>query len=132
MQEEIQGPRRALPAALSSLVLLALLAGCAAPARDRVIVDTKGVDPQAYRVDLEECAEYAGLVDVRGRVVSGAAGGAVLYGILGWALDDADRAERTATAGAVLGGAGGGVRASREQDRVMRNCLRGRGYRVLN
>lgn len=114
------------------LLLASLLAACVAPARDRVIVDTKGVDPDRYRVDLEECAEYAGLVDVQGRVITNAAGGAVLYGVLGAILDDGDTAKRTAGAGAVFGGVRGGVRATREQDRVIRNCLRGRGYRVLN
>ena len=114
------------------IVALLALAGCVAPARDRVIVDTKGVDPETYRIDLEECAEYAGLVDVQGRVVTNAAGGAVLYGVLGAVLADGDLAKRTAGAGGVLGGVRGGVRATREQDRVMRNCLRGRGYRVLN
>ncbi len=97
-----------------------------------MIVDTKGVDPDRYRVDLEECAEYAGLVNVQGQVVTSAAGGAVLYGVLGAILDDGDLAKRTAGAGAVFGGVRGGVRATREQDRVIRNCLRGRGYRVLN
>lgn len=114
------------------LAFLLALAGCMAAPRDRVIVDTKGVDPQTYRIDLEECAEYAGLVDVQGRVVTNAAGSAVLYGVLGAILDDGDTARRTAGAGAVFGGARGGVKATREQDRVMRNCLRGRGYRVLN
>jgi hypothetical protein len=120
-----------VPAIALAAVLL-LLAGCAGPAQERVIVDTKGVDPERYRVDLEECAEYAGLVDVRGQVVTGAAGGAVLYGVLGAILDDGDTAKRTAGAGGLLGGVRGGVRATREQNRILRNCLRGRGYSVLN
>ena len=124
--------RAPLPVLAVALIATLLVAGCVAPARDRVIVDTKGVDPDRYRVDLEDCAEYAGIVDVQGQVVTGAAGGAVLYGVLGAILDDGDLAKRTAGAGAVFGGVRGGVRATREQDRVMRNCLRGRGYRVLN
>jgi len=109
-----------------------LAAGCAGRSEDRIIVDTKGVDPTRYADDLVECAEYAGLVDVQGQVLTSAAGSAVLYGVLGAILDSGDTAKRTAGAGAVFGGVRGGISATREQDRIIKNCLRGRGYRVLN
>lgn len=119
------------PSALCCMVAV-LASGCAGRAEDRIIVDTKGVDPGRYAEDLGECAEYAGLVDVEGRVLASAAGSAVLYGVLGAILDDGDTAERTAGAGAVFGGVRGGFDATREQERIIRNCLSGRGYRVLN
>ena len=39
---------------------------------------------------------------------------------------------RGAGAGGVVGGARGAASGEREKDQVLRNCLRGRGYRVLN
>ena len=122
--------RRSATVVLSG-ALACMLAGCAS-APERIIVDQKGIDPAAYQRDLDECAEYAGLVDVQAQVATGAAGGAVLYGVLGAILDDLSTGARTAGAGAVFGGARGGVQATREQHRVIRNCLNGRGYRVLN
>lgn len=114
------------------LALCVALSACAAQPRDRVIVDMQGVNQERYRVDVEDCAEYAGLVNVEGQVVRGAAGGAALYGIIGAIFAGGEGAARGAGAGGAIGAAQGGVRATQEQTRVMRNCLRGRGYRVLN
>ena len=113
--------------------MMALLAsGCAGRAEDRIIIDTKGIDPERYAEDLGECAEYAGLVDVEGRVLTSAASSAVLYGVLAAILDDSDTAERVAGAGALFGGVRGGISATAEQQRIIKNCLNGRGYLVLN
>ncbi|MEE4301808.1 MAG: hypothetical protein V2J24_20390 [Pseudomonadales bacterium] len=114
------------------LALSVGLSACAAQPRDRVIVDMQGVNQERYRVDVEDCAEYAGIVNVEGQVVRGAAGGAALYGVIGAIFAGSEGAARGAGAGGVLGAARGGMEATREQTRVMRNCLRGRGYRVLN
>ena len=45
---------------------------------------------------------------------------------------NSDTAERAAGVGGVIGGAKGAGSGLRERDRVVKNCLRGRGYRVLN
>lgn len=92
----------------------------------------KGVDPAQYRVDLMECERYADQVDLGGRAVGGAAAGAVVGGLIGAAVGDSDSAKRSAGAGAVVGGARGTGSAVREQQVVVRNCLRHRGYTVLN
>lgn len=116
---------------ISVLLSAAGLAGCAAPA-ERVIVDTKGIDPAEYRRDLAECSEYAEQVDASGRALGGAAAGATLYGVLGAILGDGDTAKRTAGAGGVVGGARGAKSGYDEKTRVIRRCLSGRGYSVLN
>ncbi|MGH8495177.1 MAG: glycine zipper family protein [Gammaproteobacteria bacterium] len=115
----------------SALLLMALLlaAGCA---RDRPIVDTKGVNPVAYRQDLAECQNYARQVETGRQVAGGVAAGAVVGGLFGAAVGDSDTAKRGAGAGSVAGGARGAGHAAHEKEQVVRNCLRGRGYRVLN
>lgn len=116
-----------------SILLVALaLAGCAGRNAGGPIVDMKGVDPAQYRIDRMECQEYAEQVAVGGRAAGGAAAGAVVGGLIGAAVGNSDTAKRTAGAGAVVGGARGTGDAVRERQQVVRNCLRNRGYAVLN
>lgn len=116
---------------LTALVLA--LAGCAGrDTRGGPIVDMKGVNPVQYRSDLSECQAYAEQVAVGGRAAGGAVTGAVLGGVLGAVVGNSDTAERSAGAGAVVGGARGTGSALRERQTVVRNCLRNRGYAVLN
>jgi outer membrane lipoprotein SlyB len=61
-----------------------------------------------------------------------AAGGAVLGGALGAVRGSTKDARRGATAGAVIGATKGVADAMKSKDEVLRNCLTGRGYRVLN
>lgn len=53
-------------------------------------------------------------------------------GALGAIAGNSGTAERAAGVGGVIGGAKGAGSGLRERDRVVKNCLRGRGYRVLN
>ena len=108
-----------------------LLAGCASGGYDEPIVDMKGVNRAQYERDLEECRAYAAQVDVGGEAVEGAVGGAIFGGILGAIFGNSDSAERGAGGGAVVGGAKGAGQAVERQERVIRNCLRQRGYKVL-
>lgn len=121
---------------LIALVILVLASGCASnrqgPAGSGVIVDTQGVDPVAYQTDLADCEAYAEEVRVGGRVVTGAAAGAVVGGAVGAVSGDRIDTERAAATGAVVGGARGAQGAMTERQRVVRNCMVGRGYRVLN
>ncbi|HEX4881005.1 MAG TPA: glycine zipper family protein [Porticoccaceae bacterium] len=114
--------------------LLALAVGCAGQRRgeDRVIVDMQGVDRYAYRQDLADCEAYADEVRVGRRAAGGAVAGAVIGGAVGAIAGDHHTAERAAGVGGVVGGAKGVGSGLRERDRVVKNCLRGRGYRVLN
>jgi hypothetical protein len=116
-----------------ALAALLVLAGCAGRREGGgVIVDMQGVDPWAYRQDLVECQAYADQVAAGEKVASGAVGGAVVGGALGAISGSSERAKRSAAAGAVIGATGGVADTARERRTVIRNCLQGRGYRVLN
>ena len=121
---------------MRTLALTALLLVAAACASDP-IVDTRGVDQAEYNNDLAACREYADQVDVAsgaaGGAAIGAAGGAALGAVIG-AITGAPgtgAAVGAASGGATGGVSGGGSRASRK-DRIVRNCLRERGYAVLD
>jgi outer membrane lipoprotein SlyB len=114
---------------ITLLILCAFSSGCASK---RIIVDTKGINMAQYNQDLSECTIYAEQVDVgrqaAGRAVAGAAVGAAI----GAAVGNSDTAQRGAGVGAIAGGTRGAGTAQREKQVVVRNCLRNRGYAVLN
>jgi outer membrane lipoprotein SlyB len=118
-------------------VAMATLAGCAQTYQP--VVDTKGHDSARYQQDLYECRQYAEQVSPAGQAavggLGGAAGGAALGAITG-ALVGGVSAGEGAAFGAATGGAvgvgAGAYRGIDEQQRVIDNCLRGRGYNVLN
>ncbi len=117
----------------SIFLVLVAISGCAQqPFAQGPIVDMRGVDAVQYRVDLDECDRYAEQVSVGQKVGAGAVAGAVIGGAVGAAVGNSERAKELAGAGAVLGGARGGADAYRERKVVVRNCLRNRGYAVLN
>jgi outer membrane lipoprotein SlyB len=111
------------------LLLGLLLAGCAS---HKIIIDKEGVDMAKYERDLAACREYAEEVPSGEEVGKGAVGGAVIGGAVGAILGGRRGAETLGGVGAVTGAARGGGRAEREKEQVVKNCLRGRGYRVLN
>lgn len=110
---------------------LLVLASCRAT-DDRPIVDMQGVNLTQYNADLAECRAYADEVEAGREVVQGAVAGAVVGGAIGAAVGNSNTAQRGAGAGAVAGAARGAGDSVRERERVVRNCLLGRGYRVLN
>lgn len=97
-----------------------------------IIVDTKGVDMQYYHQDLQECEGFATQVPVAGKATKTAVGGAVLGGVVGAIVGDSGTAKKGAGVGAVTGALKGTSSGYRERRQVVKNCLRGRGYRVLN
>jgi outer membrane lipoprotein SlyB len=111
------------------LLLAAVLALAGCTTTDEIIIDKKGVDMSRYQQDLAECRSYASEVQTGKKVAKGAASGAVVGGLVGAITGDAGKA---AGVGAVGGGARGANEGSREEVQVVKNCLRGRGYRVLN
>ena len=113
------------------IVLLVLFVGCAVT-DDRPIVDMQGVSVAQYNADLSDCRIYADDVEAGRQVARGTVGGAVVGGVLGAVVGNSDTAQRAAGGGAVLGAARSTGDVIRERERVVRNCLRGRGYRVLN
>jgi outer membrane lipoprotein SlyB len=111
-----------------SACLLALgLLGCSS--HPEPIVDTKGVNMAQYQRDLEECQQYAKQVNPAEGVARGAAGGAAVGAAIGAIGGNAGHG---AAIGAISGGASSGVKGDRERQEVVKRCLAGRGYKVLN
>jgi len=99
---------------------------------NRPIVDTRGVDPEALESDLSDCYDFADQVQTGKKVLTGAATGAVVGGVIGAAAGNSETAKRGAGVGAASGTLSGTSHAMSERKRVVRNCLSGRGYLVLN
>ena len=104
-----------------------LVSACA---RNQIIIDPAGVDQARYRQDLSECKAIAEQVDQKAG--QGAVTGAVISGAIGAILGDRRDAERLAGVGAVSGAASGAAHTRQEKNMVIKNCLRNRGYKVLN
>jgi hypothetical protein len=98
----------------------------------RIIIDQDGVDVSSYNKDLYECRRYAGQINAGGDALSGALAGAIVGALVGAAIDDSDTAKRTGGYGAIVGGAEAGGDAVQTQETVVKKCLTGRGYKVLN
>jgi len=114
--------KRVLP-----LLSLLLAAGCA----HDPIVDMQGVNRQQYQQDLMECKQYAAQVNTAGEAAKRGAIGAAVGGILGAIVGDHRTAQKVGGVGAVSGAAHGTERAEHRKERVIINCLKGRGYKVL-
>ncbi len=112
-----------------SLLLVLILTGCAS---HKIIIDKEGVDMSKYEQDLAACREYAEEVSAGEAVGKGAVGGAVIGGAVGAILGGRRGAETLAGVGIVTGAARGGAGAEQEKNQVVKNCLRGRSYKVLN
>ena len=109
------------------LFVTAMLGACAA--HPDPIVDTKGVDPDKYAQDWDECEAYTEEILISQGVVKGSATGAAVGAVGGAINNDVGRG---AANGALWGGTRSGLDADREKQQVFKRCLRGRGYRVLN
>lgn len=126
----------ARPVRLASTVFLAVvfLAGCAAR---EPVVDLHGKDGGKYQRDLAECRSLAqngnALASTGADAVVGGILGAVTGVIIGAAVGDpASGAIIGTAAGGSAGILHGGYQAYAGADRTLAQCLRGRGYNVLN
>ena len=100
---------------------------------DEPIIDRKGVDMSRYYADKAECEVYANEVRRGEKIVRSAVGGAVVGGAIGAIVSrGSNAAERGAGVGAVSGGVRGAQEGIRETEQIVKQCLRGRGYNVLN
>ncbi|NKB99057.1 MAG: glycine zipper family protein [Pseudomonadales bacterium] len=104
------------------------LTGCAT----QPIIDTQGKSMAQYEQDYAECKTFAKQVRAGQKVAVGAAVGAVVGTAVGAAVGNSETAQRGAGAGAITGAVKGGGRSINERQRVVFNCLRNRGYAVLN
>lgn len=112
------------------LPMLVLLSACTTT--DEIIIDKKGVDMARYEQDLAECREYSQEVKTAEKGARGAASGAAVGGAIGAITGGSDDAVKGAGVGAVTGGAKGLSQGEQTEVRVVKRCLAGRGYRVLN
>jgi outer membrane lipoprotein SlyB len=116
--------------AVISVVIFLSLAGCAS---DKIVIDKKGVDMAAYDNDLAECRTYAEETDSTAKqAATGAAGGALVGAAIGAVLGNGDTAAKLGGVGAITGSARGAGKSKAEKLHIVKTCLRGRGYKVLN
>ncbi len=114
---------------LPGIVGIVLLAGCAAH-NSKPVIDPAGVDMAEYDADVAECEQIA--TQVEQKAGEGAAEGALVGGLIGAIVGGSDSALTGAGVGAVAGGAGSSADTQEERSKVVKNCLRNRGYKILN
>lgn len=121
------------------------LAGCAAPgtpgtgtgASYTPVVDMQGLDMGRYDADLAACRGYSNTTDPRTEAVAGVLMGALLGAAVGATVSSGTPWQRNVTGNtAAFGGTYGGMKAANnsnmKQERIIANCMAGRGYRVLD
>jgi outer membrane lipoprotein SlyB len=107
---------------LPVLMMASMLVACSSRPGDDIIIDPAYVDRAQYERDLAECERLA--EQVKQKAGKGGMIGAIWGG---------DRSvEHGAGVGAISGASRGAAATEREQKRVVKNCLRNRGYAVLN
>ena len=114
---------------IAGLLLVTFLAACAGY---RPVVDMQGVDSVKYEADLQECQLYAQERSPASQAAAGAAVGALFGVVLAAAMGSSYSRNTGAAIGAVSGGASGAAHGADSQVSIIRNCMAGRGYRVLN
>ena len=115
---------------------LCFVIGCAqtdlSDRNDIAIIDTRGVDESVFKKDYSECSDFAKNIDLTERTlkqgaVAGATGAAV-----GAIIGGEEAAKKIGGSAAVLNAVEANLDGRNEQAKIIKNCLRGRGYRVLN
>ena len=110
---------------ISLTTALSLISACAS----KPIIDTQNVDMVQYEKDLAHCEEVAEQVASGEITLSSTAFGAGVGAAYGAIDGDVGR---SAGRGAVTGASAGLLKQDNEKSRVTKNCLRYRGYAVLN
>ena len=112
------------------ILCLSLLILSACATRQGVVVDPKGVEMDKYQDDLAQCEQISKQVDQKaaGRAV----GGAIVGGLVGGVIGNNKAVKTGAGLGAISGAVRGGAATKRERNIVVKNCMRHRGYVVLN
>jgi hypothetical protein len=120
---------------LMSLLVLAALAGCSNMGSNfSPIIDKQGIDEVKYQQDLAECQNLS--TEAQGAAAGGAkkaAGGAAIGALIGLVGGgNGTNIAQAAGVGGVIGGASGMYSGNAEKETVIKRCLAGRGYKVLN
>ena len=113
-------------------IIIVALFMTACTTTDEIIIDQKDVNKSAYQQDLAECQAYATQVKTGDKAAKGAASGALVGGLMGAITGGSSGAVTGAGLGAVGGGAKGVNQGQQSEMQVVKRCLSGRGYRVLN
>ena len=116
---------RSLTFYLVVLTATTLISACAS----KPIIDTQNVNMVQYQKDLADCENIAEQVE-SGKITAKSAAFGTGVGAAHGAIDG--DIGNSAAHGAVTGAAGGLLKSDNEKARVTKNCLRYRGYRVLN
>ena len=111
------------------LLWILLCAGCASDP-NKPVIDPEGVDMVQFEADRAKCEQVAQQVEQKAG--NEAVTGAVVLGLIGAIFGDSDAMQKAAAAGFVSGGAKGLNETDLERGKVVKNCLRARGYDVLN
>lgn len=111
-----------------AILTILILNGCARHAN--IIIDPKGLDMAAYQADLADCQHLVDQVD--SKVAEGIVDGAVVGAVFGAIVGGHRTSAKTSKLGALSGGLSAGGAEHNEREKVLRNCLRNRGYQVLN
>lgn len=122
---------------ISIIAAAALATGCASNPHARtghsgfeLLVDRPGDN---YKLDNEQCNAYARQVaGAAEQAASGAVAGAIVGALFAAAVGANGYRNESAMAYGLAGGLGGAVSGDRDQRSVVRKCLQGRGYTVLN
>jgi outer membrane lipoprotein SlyB len=116
-------------------VLALAMAGCATHntgANYRPVIDRKGADLAQLDVDLAECQRYATEVaSAAEQAAAGAVAGALLGAVLAAAAGNSYSRNQHAALGGVTGAAAGAASGEKDQRNIIRRCMSGRGYNVL-
>lgn len=107
-----------------------LLAGCATRGDGYVpLVDMQGQSQDRFDTSLSQCQAYA---KQRMGAAGGAVVGAVLGALIGAVLMPKGYQNYGAGQGAIAGGLGGAASTNDTQETIVKRCLAGRGFNVLN
>jgi len=123
---------------LITALFLITLSGCVANSSGSIfesskpIIDTKGVNMSQYDIDLDECSVFSEDISTGKSIAKGAVTGAAVGAVIEAITDDVRSRRDAIEVGAVSGGAKSGIRAVREKEQILKRCLRGRGYKILN
>ena len=114
-----------------AIILSVAIAGCANTGQNyRPIVDTQNTSQ--YERDLFECQAYASqTADAAQSAMAGAVAGAILGAAFAAIVGNGVSRNQVAGVGALSGAVQGGARGETNQRDIIRRCLAGRGYSVL-
>jgi uncharacterized protein YcfJ len=118
---------------ISSILILSI-SGCAnMGANYRPIIDSKVINRAKYEQDLKECQEFAKEAPSgMDGVIAGAVVGTLIGAAVGGSTGNSYIRNSTMNYGGTYGALSGGASAEGTQRNIIKRCLTGRGYSVLN